>query len=210
MTDKWLSCDWTEHETTFLLLWCLKWSSSSSSSLLWLFSGIAEEYRPPFFDLVPLDPSFEEMRKVVCVDQQRPSLHNRLHSHAVRKKATRITTYILSTDFWSLQIDQQRVYADVTLPGNLKMEQKVKWLLLKTFMQMSPTLLRLSRSQQNKGICFPTSHCLLQILTAIIKIMKECWYQSPQARLTALRVKKTLSKFDQDSNFSMEKLKQDI
>lgn len=42
-----------------------------------------EEYRPPFFDLVPSDPSFEEMKKVVCVDQQRPMLHNRLHSHPV-------------------------------------------------------------------------------------------------------------------------------
>lgn len=59
-------------------------------------------------------------------------------------------------------------------------------------------------------LVFPTCRCLLQILTAIVKIMKECWYQSPQARLTALRVKKTLSKFDQDSNFSVEKLKQDI
>lgn len=46
--------------------------------------GIVEEYRPPFFDLVPFDPSFEEMRKVVCVDQQRPSLHNRLQSHPVK------------------------------------------------------------------------------------------------------------------------------
>lgn len=49
-----------------------------------VFSGIVEEYRPPFFDVVPSDPSFEEMKKVVCVDQQRPSLHNRLHSHPVR------------------------------------------------------------------------------------------------------------------------------
>lgn len=54
------------------------------SLFLFGFSGIVEEYRPPFFDLVPLDPSFEEMRKVVCVDQQRPSLHNRLNSHPVR------------------------------------------------------------------------------------------------------------------------------
>lgn len=60
----------------------------------------------------------------------------------------------------------------------------------------------------NKIKCF--SNLPLQILTAIVKIMKECWHQSPQARLTALRVKKTLSKFDQDSNFSVEKLKQDI
>lgn len=45
--------------------------------------GIVEDYRPPFFDLVPVDPSFEEMKKVVCVDQQKPSVHNRLHSHPV-------------------------------------------------------------------------------------------------------------------------------
>ncbi|XP_033943269.1 serine/threonine-protein kinase receptor R3 [Pseudochaenichthys georgianus] len=95
-----------------------------------IVNGIVEEYRPPFFDLVPVDPSFEEMKKVVCVDQQRPSLHNRLHSHPM--------------------------------------------------------------------------------LTAIVKIMKECWYQSPSARLTALRVRKTLSKLDTDSDFSIEKLKQDI
>lgn len=95
-----------------------------------IVNGIVEDYRPPFFDLVPLDPSFEEMKKVVCVDQQRPSLHNRLHSHP--------------------------------------------------------------------------------ILSAIVKIMKECWYQSPQARLTALRVRKTLSKLDHDSDFSIEKLKRDV
>ncbi|XP_047463311.1 serine/threonine-protein kinase receptor R3 [Mugil cephalus] len=95
-----------------------------------IVNGIVEEYRPPFFDLVPSDPSFEEMKKVVCVDQQRPSLHNRLHSHP--------------------------------------------------------------------------------ILTAIVKIMKECWFQNPTARLTALRVRKTLSKLDHDSDFSIEKLKQDV
>ncbi|XP_013874378.1 serine/threonine-protein kinase receptor R3 [Austrofundulus limnaeus] len=93
-------------------------------------NGIVEEYRPPFFDLVPSDPSFEEMKKVVCVDQQRPSLHNRLHSHP--------------------------------------------------------------------------------ILSAIVKLMKECWYQNPTARLTALRVKKTLSKLDTESDYSLDKLKRDI
>lgn len=93
-------------------------------------NGIVEEYRPPFYDMVPSDPSFEEMKKVVCVDQQRPGLHNRLHSHP--------------------------------------------------------------------------------ILTAIVKIMKECWFQSPVARLTALRIKKSLSKLDHDSDLSIEKLKQDV
>ncbi|KAM7404716.1 hypothetical protein PAMP_012038 [Pampus punctatissimus] len=95
-----------------------------------IVNGIVEEYRPPFFDLVPSDPSYEEMKKVVCVDQQRPSLHNRLHSHP--------------------------------------------------------------------------------ILSTIVKIMKECWFLNPPARLTALRVKKTLSKLNQDSDFSTEKLKRDI
>ncbi|XP_056158041.1 serine/threonine-protein kinase receptor R3 [Lampris incognitus] len=95
-----------------------------------VINGIVEEYRPPFFDMVPSDPSFDEMRKVVCVDQQRPSLHNRLHSHP--------------------------------------------------------------------------------ILSAIVKIMKECWFQNPPARLTALRVRKTLSKLDHDNDHSIEKLKQDL
>lgn len=53
------------------------------NTFIYFVPGIVEEYRPPFFDLVPIDPSFEEMRKVVCVDQQRPILHNRLHFHPV-------------------------------------------------------------------------------------------------------------------------------
>lgn len=42
-----------------------------------------EEYRPPFFDAVPSDPSFEDMKKVVCVDQQTPVIPNRLFSDSV-------------------------------------------------------------------------------------------------------------------------------
>ncbi|CAH1789015.1 unnamed protein product [Owenia fusiformis] len=77
-------------------------------------SGIGEDYKPPFYDLVPSDPSFEDMKKV-CVDgQHRPSIPNR----------------------WS---------TDTTL-------------------------------------------------TAMAKLMKECWYQNPAARLTMLRVKKTVGK----------------
>lgn len=40
-------------------------------------NGIVEDYKAPFHDIVPSDPSFEDMRKVVCVDQQRPNLPNR-------------------------------------------------------------------------------------------------------------------------------------
>lgn len=46
-------------------------------------AGIVEEYRPPFYDQVPNDPSFEDMRKVVCVEQQRPFIPNRWFSDPV-------------------------------------------------------------------------------------------------------------------------------
>ncbi|RWS14980.1 bone morphogenetic protein receptor type-1B-like protein [Dinothrombium tinctorium] len=36
-------------------------------------NGIVEEYQVPYFDCVPNDPTFEDMRKVVCVDGRRPS-----------------------------------------------------------------------------------------------------------------------------------------
>ncbi|KAJ8394544.1 hypothetical protein AAFF_G00045540 [Aldrovandia affinis] len=88
-------------------------------------NGIVEDYKPPFHDVVPSDPSFEDMRKVVCTDQQRPNIPNRWFS--------------------------------------------------------DPTL------------------------TSIAKLMKECWYQNPSARLTALRIKKTLTKIDN----SLDKMKTD-
>uniref|UniRef100_A0A8C2U4M4 receptor protein serine/threonine kinase n=1 Tax=Coturnix japonica TaxID=93934 RepID=A0A8C2U4M4_COTJA len=81
-------------------------------------NGIVEEYRPPFFDAVPSDPSFEDMKKVVCIEQRTPTVPNRLFSDPVLR----------------------------ALPG----------------------------------------------------LMKECWYQSPAARLTALRIKKSLQKLQQN------------
>lgn len=75
--------------------------------------GIYDEYQLPYYDLVQPDPTIEEMRKVVCVDKQRPNVPNRWHTNGV--------------------------------------------------------------------------------LHSIAKVMKECWYQNPAARLTALRIKKTLA-----------------
>lgn len=46
-------------------------------------SGIAEEYKIPYYDVVPSDPSFEDMRKVVCTDNYRPSIPNRWSSDQV-------------------------------------------------------------------------------------------------------------------------------
>ncbi|KAI8488713.1 Activin receptor type-1 [Branchiostoma belcheri] len=112
--------------------------------MLFVCLGIAEEYKPPYYDVVPYmlfvclgiaeeykppDPSYEDMRKVVVVDQQRPSIPNR----------------------WSSD----------------------------------------------------------QTLTAMAKLMRECWYHNPSARLTALRVKKTLNKL-QTSLEKMKELKQDV
>ncbi|XP_022375391.1 serine/threonine-protein kinase receptor R3 isoform X2 [Enhydra lutris kenyoni] len=48
--------------------------------------GIVEDYRPPFYDVVPNDPSFEDMKKVVCVDQQTPTIPNRLAADPVRPR----------------------------------------------------------------------------------------------------------------------------
>ncbi|CAH1391511.1 unnamed protein product [Nezara viridula] len=83
-------------------------------------NGIVEEYQPPFYDRVGSDPSFEEMRKIVCIDQQRPVLPNRWASDP--------------------------------------------------------------------------------ILNGMGKVMRECWHQNANARLPALRVKKTLIKLATSSN----------
>ncbi|XP_063982702.1 TGF-beta receptor type-1 isoform X2 [Diachasmimorpha longicaudata] len=77
--------------------------------------GIHDDYQLPFYDLVPSDPTIEEMRKVVCTDRQRPSIPNR-------------------------------------------------W-------------------QSNEA---------LQVMS---KVMKECWYHNAAARLTALRIKKSLANY---------------
>ncbi|XP_016316067.1 bone morphogenetic protein receptor type-1B-like [Sinocyclocheilus anshuiensis] len=42
--------------------------------------GIVEEYQLPYHELVPTDPSYEDMREVVCIKRQRPSFANRWSS----------------------------------------------------------------------------------------------------------------------------------
>ncbi|XP_063071399.1 activin receptor type-1B [Engraulis encrasicolus] len=75
--------------------------------------GIHEEYQLPYYDLVPSDPSIEDMRKVVCDQRLRPNIPN-----------------------WWQSYESLRVMG---------------------------------------------------------KIMRECWYANGAARLTALRIKKTLA-----------------
>ena len=75
--------------------------------------GVVEEYQLPYYDMVPSDPSIEEMRKVVCDQKLRPNLPNQWQS--------------------------------------------------------------------------------CEALRVMGRIMRECWYANGAARLTALRVKKTIS-----------------
>ena len=46
------------------------------SDFLLYVPGIVEDYQVPYYDAVPSDPSFEEMRKVVVDSKIRPSISN--------------------------------------------------------------------------------------------------------------------------------------
>ncbi|XP_030178511.1 serine/threonine-protein kinase receptor R3 isoform X1 [Lynx canadensis] len=105
-TDCFESYKWTDIWAFGLVLWEIARRT--------IVNGIVEDYRPPFYDVVPNDPSFEDMKKVVCVDQQTPTIPNRLTADPV--------------------------------------------------------------------------------LSGLAQMMRECWYPNPSARLTALRIKKTLQK----------------
>lgn len=52
-------------------------------------------------------------------------------------------------------------------------------------------------------------HLSLQYLKVIVKVMGECWSGNPAARLTALRVKKTISKLSEilEANEKLDKFK---
>ncbi|KAB7496887.1 TGF-beta receptor type-1, partial [Armadillidium nasatum] len=75
-----------------------------------------EDFQLPYYDVVPTDPTIEEMKKVVVTDRQRPTIPNKWHA--------------------------------------------------------------------------------VEELNVMSKIMKECWYHNAAARLTALRIKKTLANLE--------------
>ncbi|VDI64999.1 activin receptor type-1-like isoform X1 [Mytilus galloprovincialis] len=59
-------------------------------------NGMIEDYKPPFWDVVPSDPSFEDMKKVVVIDQQRPAIPNRWSYDPTLKQMT-----ILIRECWA-------------------------------------------------------------------------------------------------------------
>lgn len=58
-----------------------------------LFPGIVEEYQLPYYDMVPNDPSYEDMREVVCVKRLRPVVSNRWNSDEVSMLKGKISSF---------------------------------------------------------------------------------------------------------------------
>jgi len=48
-----------------------------------IISGVCDEYRLPYHDLVPSDPKLEQMCKVVAEEGHRPVIVNQWLNHAV-------------------------------------------------------------------------------------------------------------------------------
>lgn len=53
-------------------------------------NGISDEYCAPYGDIVPSDPTIEDMKKVVCVDGQRPIIPERLQTNSVLRNIQKI------------------------------------------------------------------------------------------------------------------------
>ena len=46
--------------------------------------GLQEDFQLPYYDMVPSDPSVEDMRKIVCDQKLRPNIPNQWQSCEVR------------------------------------------------------------------------------------------------------------------------------
>ena len=52
-----------------------------------LETGLCEDYQVPYFDMLPGDPSFDDVKKVVLTEKRRPSIPNRWYRDEVRLQA---------------------------------------------------------------------------------------------------------------------------
>lgn len=58
-----------------------------SINIIFLFFttiGLHEDFQLPYYDMVPSDPSIEDMKKVVCDQKLRPNIPNQWQSCEVR------------------------------------------------------------------------------------------------------------------------------
>lgn len=55
--------------------------------------GLVEDYQLPYFDMVPSEPSYEDMLEVVCVKGLRPSVSNRWNSDEVDAQQQQTATH---------------------------------------------------------------------------------------------------------------------
>ena len=53
-------------------------------SMMIFISGIAFDYELPFHGLVPSDPSFEDMKRIVVVERRQPAIPEQWHADVVR------------------------------------------------------------------------------------------------------------------------------
>ena len=51
---------------------------------------LAEEFQLPYYDVVPSDPSLDDMKGVVCDKKIRPTCPNRWHASEVHSFSTKI------------------------------------------------------------------------------------------------------------------------
>lgn len=58
---------------------------------------MVDDYKPPFWDVVPSDPSFDDMKKVVVIDQQRPAIPNRWSADPVRVSTLLLPMLLISS-----------------------------------------------------------------------------------------------------------------
>lgn len=66
------------------MLFCTTHMTKIIDPLFYFFgTGVVDEYQLPYYDMVPSDPSLEEMRKVVCDQKLRPSVPNQWQSFEV-------------------------------------------------------------------------------------------------------------------------------
>lgn len=137
------------------------------------FGGVYDEYQLPYYDVVPPDPTIEEMRKV----------------------SGTVSVYLkvshLMCETW---LGRQCVHTG----GSFRFYSSSQTAFLIPFCFCLFFLRPTSRSMQ--VICvdklrpsIPNRWHVSDELSIIAKVMRECWYHNPAARLTALRIKKSLA-----------------